>query len=353
MPEQLQLSQIIPFAGIAAQIVFAFTNKPHHVMNPQTMYPEIHVLPWVLQINYGLAYMLYGQTQGDVFLFVNSIPVSYRCFKPFVKLGLLVTDSHCQLKIIMNGLSHSLHWHPFYNKRIRSLHEYMLFFMLLITLITNAATAVYFKDRNSTVQQIGSGVPVVTWAVVTALSLTIEKWRLLSTSRPKALEIMSCGAIFFAGGLWTTYGFWGNTAGDWTVCTTGIVWLTFSVLHGCMIVYGMFYNGGVEMGWETEEDEDVDLVVERFNREPTIEGYPPLAPHNAGYMDGPGSSSSSRMSMGRTAGGSRLGDHVEMEQYSSEYMYSQGHRNGGGDQRSSRRSVRGEKYAPEFMVNEH
>ncbi|ORY41400.1 hypothetical protein BCR33DRAFT_719003 [Rhizoclosmatium globosum] len=310
MPEQLQLSQIIPFAGIAAQIVFAFTNKPHHVMNPQTMYPEIHVLPWVLQINYGLAYMLYGQTQGDVFLFVNSIPVNYH-----------------------EWLSHSLHWHPFYNKRIRSLHEYMLFFMLLITLITNAATAVYFKDRNSTVQQIGSGVPVVTWAVVTALSLTIEKWRLLSTSRPKALEIMSCGAIFFAG------------AGDWTVCTTGIVWLTFSVLHGCMIVYGMFYNGGVEMGWETEEDEDVDLVVERFNREPTIEGYPPLAPHNAGYMDGPGSSSSSRMSMGRTAG--------EMEQYSSEYMYSQGHRNGGGDQRSSRRSVRGEKYAPEFMVNEH
>ncbi|KAI9328740.1 hypothetical protein BDR26DRAFT_1012166 [Obelidium mucronatum] len=320
MPQQLELSQIVPFAGVACALVFNFVNKPHHAVNQQTLQQEIQVLPWVLQINFGLAYLMYAHTQGDVFLFVQAIP------------------------ILMNGLTHTLHWHPFYNKRLRKLHEYLLFFALIVVLITNAATSVYFLNLNSRVQQIGSGVPVVIMAVATTLALGLEKWRLLSTSRPKSLEVLVCGAGFFGSGLWTAYGFYGVNE-DWVVCTSSILWLVLSVCHGLMILYGMAYNGGVDMGWETEmDDEDSDMVVDRFNREPTIDGYPPMMGDTS--FGGLPSRSNSRMSKGRP------GQNVEMmERYSGDYSNGpvgaspQGSRN--------RRGMREQQgYAPEFLVNE-
>ncbi|KAJ3025865.1 UNVERIFIED_CONTAM: hypothetical protein HDU68_006567 [Siphonaria sp. JEL0065] len=317
MPQHIELSQIVPFAGVACSLVLNFFNKPHHIVNQQTLQHEIHVLPWVLQINFGIAYLLYSQSQGDVFLFVQAIP------------------------LLMNGLSHTLHWHPFYNKRLRKLHEYLLFFALIIVLITNAATTVYFQNANKTVQQIGSGVPVVIMAVFTTATLGFEKWRLLSTTRPQSLEVLVCGAGFFGSGLWTAYGFYGVNE-DWVVCTSSILWLVFSVCHGLMILYGMAYNGGVDMGWETdiEGDDDSDMVVDRFNREPTIDGYPPMMGDTS---FGGGSSSNSRMSMGRG------GQNVEMmDRYSEDFS------NGpvGGNPRS-RRGMRDQQgYAPEFLVNE-
>ncbi|KAJ3064327.1 hypothetical protein HDU98_012256 [Podochytrium sp. JEL0797] len=297
MPQELQLSQIVPFAGIAANLVFNFANKPHHTINPQTLHPEIHVLPWVLQISFGLAYMMYAQNQGDVFLFVQSIP------------------------FLMSGLSHTLHWHPFYNKRIRKFHEYLLFISLMIVLITNASTTVYFQHNNTTVQQIGAGIPVVLLAALTTISLALEKWRLLSGSRPKALEVVAWGAGFLGASLWTAYGFWGINA-DWVVCTSSIMWVLFAIAHGLMIVYGIVYNGGMEMGWETEDDEgDVDVIVDRFNREPTIlnstyqtspmQEYPPMM----GDQSYGGSAQSSRMSMkGVPAGGMQNQKDYEMNE---------------------------------------
>ncbi|KAJ3118878.1 hypothetical protein HK100_000528 [Physocladia obscura] len=294
MSQDLQLSQVVPFGGIACAMIFHFLNKPQHIVNPQNHEREIHVLPWVLEINYGIAYLMYSQFQGDDFLFVQAIP------------------------LLMSGMAQTLHWHPFYNKKIRRFHEYLLFFSLAIVLIANAATTVYFKSKNTSVQRIGSGAPVVLMSFLTAATLLVEKWRLLIGTQPDGKEVMACAFGFASAALWTVYGFWG-TGGDWVVCSSGIIFLVFGVGHAAMIVYAIIYNGGIDMGWDNEEESDADIMVDRFNREPAVVAHPIM---------------NTDMSFGRRQTGQEDAGEGSRNEYPAR----------------SRRSQRESGYAPEFAA---
>ncbi|KAI8615935.1 hypothetical protein BC830DRAFT_245406 [Chytriomyces sp. MP71] len=242
-----------------------------HLFNPLTGNHEIHILPWVIQIVYGLAYLIYSQNKGDVFLFVQAIPP------------------------LMAGMAQTLHWHPFYNKKIRKFHEYLLFICMGVLYILTATTTIYFHANRPDIGEIASGVMTLLFAVLTVVTMLAEKWRLFQVNKPKVLEIVMAGACFINAGFWTTYGFYGEA--DWVVCAAAITWLVYSLLDAALISYGMYNNGGLETGGDTDDDEDSDVVVDRFNRAPTIDGrsMQAYAPE-IGYGSAPGSS---RMSMGR------------------------------------------------------
>ncbi|KAJ3263550.1 hypothetical protein HDU77_010484 [Chytriomyces hyalinus] len=294
MPQTIELNQIIPFFGMATSIIFNGINRPFHIINPETRQPEIHILPWVIQIVYGLAYLIYSQNQGDVFLFVQSIP------------------------FLMAGMAQTLHWHPFYNKRIRKFHEYFLFFSMGLVYITTACTTIYFKTRNERIGIVASGVMTVLFAGLTTLTMALEKLRSVRAGRPRSVEIVIAGAGFANAAFWTAYGFWGIS--DWVVCACSMIfflfqkWLAYCGIHSLLIAYGMYFHGGLETGSDSDaEDEDSDIVIDRFNRAPTIDGgrYPPM--HNSSNYPPPMASqgdlgynysnnsapNSSRMSMGR------------------------------------------------------
>ncbi|KAI8840005.1 hypothetical protein BJ741DRAFT_597661 [Chytriomyces cf. hyalinus JEL632] len=310
MPQTIELSQIIPFFGMATSIIFNGLNRPFHIINPETRQPEIHILPWVIQIVYGLAYLVYSQNQGDVFLFVQSIP------------------------FLMSGMAQTLHWHPFYNKRIRKFHEYLLFFSMGIVYVTTACTTIYFKIRNEQIGIIASGVMTVLFASLTTLTMALEKLRSVRAGKPRGVEIVVAGAGFANAAFWTAYGFWGIS--DWVVCSCSIVWLVYSAIHGLLIGYGMYFHGGLETSSDTDGDEDSDIVVDRFNRAPTMDGgrYPPM--HNSSNYPTPMASqgdynhgsapNSGRISMGRMEmeDGVYLTDHASR---SRRTMQPQGHSN--------------------------
>jgi len=200
MPQTLVAAQIIPFAGIAVSAFFHSFNKPHYILNAHTQQPEIHILPWVFQIIHAFAYLSYGQLKSDIFLYLQVTPA------------------------FLAGLSHSLHWHPFYNKRIRKFHEYLLFFGIALFCAIASGTTVYcsYQGRNMDIATGASGAMVVLSGFLMLGSLIIEKWRLLNTGmKPRAFEAAVGVAGFLYGGLWTAYGFYGIQ--DWVICATGIM----------------------------------------------------------------------------------------------------------------------------------
>ncbi|KAJ3297443.1 hypothetical protein HDU76_006555 [Blyttiomyces sp. JEL0837] len=242
MPLTLETSQILPFAGVVLSIAWHAAKRPQYVRGSDL--DNLHLFPFTTQILTGLTWLSYAVNQTDVFIYLQNIPT------------------------LVTAITITLQYHPYQRKRIRRSHETYIAIVLSLFLVVSVATSVsgYIPP---TVSRISLGAMAGLATLVQAAAMLRESIRSFSSDvAPPVIDIAVAilGVLF--GGVWTAYGFYGSQ--DPFVYVSN--WAALSILQLIIVSIVTIRHGGLELGWDTEDEEnmDDDGTVNRLNRASTI-----------------------------------------------------------------------------------